>query len=63
MTPEGSTVSCKRGQLGFHNKTIHLCNEVVFPEKERLAGWMADGPTSDSEGGGGGRGGDRGTGD
>lgn len=46
----------KRGQLGLHNKTIHLYNEVVFSERERLAVWMASGPTTGSEGGGEGKG-------
>lgn len=50
----GPTLSCKkRGQLGPYNKTIHVCNEVVFPEREKLTRWMAGGQMIGSEGGGG----------
>lgn len=40
----GSALSCERGQSGLHNKTIHLCNEVVFPERKvgQMDGWWSN---------------------
>lgn len=39
--------------MGTHNAAILLCNEVFFPERERLAHWMSGSQTTDSKVGGG----------